>query len=83
MAVLGTEQPRTLYRGVPLPDVYLGKPASDLDPDKIKRGYIALARMEHHLAATRFLLGERLSLADVALLAYTRLAHQGGFHLDG
>jgi glutathione S-transferase len=63
--------------------VYLGKAASDLDPDKIKRGYAALARMEHQLAATRFLVDDRLSLADVALLAYTRLAHQGGFHLDG
>jgi len=39
--------------------------------------------MEHQLALTRVLVGERLSLADVALLAYTRLAHQGGFHLDG
>ena len=63
--------------------VYLGQAASDLDPDKIKRGYAALARMEHQLAATRFLVEDRLSLADVALLAYTRLAHQGGFHLDG
>jgi glutathione S-transferase len=63
--------------------VYLGKAASDLDPDKIKRGYAALARMEHQLAATRFLVDDSLSLADVALLAYTRLAHQGGFHLDG
>ena len=63
--------------------VYLGRPASDLDPDKIKRGYAALARMEHALAATRFLVGDTMSLADVALLAYTRLAHEGGFHLDG
>jgi len=63
--------------------VYLGKSASDLDPDKVKRGYTALARMEHHLAMTRFLAGEAASLADVALLAYTRLAHQGGFHLEG
>ena len=63
--------------------VYLGKPASDLDPDKIKRGYAALARMEHQLAATRFLVGDAVSLADVSLLAYTRLAHEGGFHLDG
>ena len=63
--------------------VYLGKSASDLDPDKVKRGYTALARMEHHLAMTRFLVGEAVSLADVALLAYTRLAHQGGFHLEG
>src|SRR6195256_5165567 len=63
--------------------VYLGKPASDLDTDKIKGGYAALARMEHQLAATRFLIGDSFSLADVSLLAYTRLAHQGGFHLDG
>ena len=63
--------------------VYLGKTASDLDPDKVKRGYSALARMEHQLAATRFLVGEAPSLADVALLAYTRLAPEGGFRLDG
>jgi glutathione S-transferase len=63
--------------------VYLGRPASDLDADKVKRGYSALARMEHELAASRFLVGETLSLADIALLAYTRFAHEGGFHLDG
>ena len=62
---------------------YLGKPASDLDPDKVKRGYAALARMEHQLAITPFLVGNAVSLADVSLLAYTRLAHEGGFHLDG
>jgi glutathione S-transferase len=63
--------------------VYLGKAASDLDPDKIKRGYFALARMEHQLAATPFLTGNAVTLADVSLLAYTRVAHEGGFHLDG
>jgi glutathione S-transferase len=63
--------------------VYLGKAASDLDTDKIKGGYAALARMEHQLAATRFLIGDSFSLADVSLLAYTRVAHEGGFHLDG
>jgi glutathione S-transferase len=63
--------------------VYLGRPVSDLDPEKIKRGYAALARMEHHLAETRFLLGAGISLADIALLAYTRVAQEGGFHLDG
>jgi glutathione S-transferase len=60
---------------------YLGKPASDLDPDKVKRGYAALARMEQQLAMTRFLVDDNLSLADVSLLAYTRIAHEGGFHL--
>jgi glutathione S-transferase len=63
--------------------VYLGRALSDLDPDKVKRGYAALARMEHELASKRFLVGDRLSLADVALLAYTRVAHEGGFHLGG
>lgn len=60
---------------------YLGKPARELDPDKVARGYAALARMEQQLAITPFLVGEAISLADVALLAYTRLAHQGGFDL--
>ena len=63
--------------------VYLGKSASDLDPDKVKRGYAALARMEHQLATSRYLVGDGVTLADVSLLAYTRLAHEGGFHLDG
>ena len=63
--------------------VYLGKSQGDLDPEKVKRGYFALARMEHELKDRRFLVGDVLSLADVALLAYTRVAHEGGFHLDG
>lgn len=61
--------------------VYLGKPASELDPDKVKRGYAALTRMEQHLATSRFFVGDTLSLADIALLAYTRVAHEGGFDL--
>ena len=28
-------------------------------------------------------MGGSISLADVSLLAYTRVAHEGGFHLDG
>ena len=62
---------------------YLGKDVSELDPEKLKRGYAALVRMEHRLAASRFLVGERFTLADVALLAYTRVAPEGGFHLEG
>jgi glutathione S-transferase len=63
--------------------LYLGKTASELDPDKVRRGYAALARMEQQLAATPFLVGDSFSLADVALVAYTRVAHEGGFDLDG
>ena len=62
--------------------VYLGRTAFELDPDKVKRGYAALDRMERHLALRPFLVGDTLTLADVALLAYTRVAHEGGFELD-
>jgi glutathione S-transferase len=62
---------------------YLKKPASDLDPEKVKRGYAALTRMERQLVITPFLVGEAVTLADISLLAYTRLAHEGGFDLDG
>jgi len=61
---------------------YLGRAASDLDPDRVRRGYAALGRMEQQFAQTRFLIGEKVTLADIALLAYTRLAHEGGFRLD-
>ena len=61
--------------------VYLGKPQSELDPNLVKRGYAALDQLEQQLARTHYLLGDGFSLADVALLAYTRLAHQGGFDL--
>lgn len=36
-----------------------------------------------HLASRRYFAGDALSLADVALVAYTRLAHEGGFDLSG
>ena len=62
--------------------VYLGRPAADLDPVKVERGYAALTRMDQQLAVTRFLAGEAFTLADIALLAYTRVAHEGGFRLD-
>src|SRR5262245_51556672 len=63
--------------------VYLGKSVGDLDTEKVKRGYAALARMEHQLALTPYLAGGHFSLADVSLLAYTRVAPEGGFHLEG
>jgi glutathione S-transferase len=61
---------------------YLKKPATDLDPEKVRRGYAALARMEQQLAITSFLASSALTLADVSLLAYTRVAHEGGFDLE-
>uniref|UniRef100_Q07IZ5 Glutathione S-transferase n=1 Tax=Rhodopseudomonas palustris (strain BisA53) TaxID=316055 RepID=Q07IZ5_RHOP5 len=62
--------------------VYLGKPATELDPKLVQRGYAALQRMQLQLAVTPFLVGEVFTLADLALLAYTRMAGEGGFALD-
>ncbi len=61
--------------------VYLGKDASELDPEKVKRGIAALDHLERHLGNSRFLVGDICTLADVALVAYTRLAHEGGFDM--
>lgn len=63
--------------------VYLRHTPDQLDPDKVRRGYAALDRMQRHLMAARFLVGDSVSLADIALLAYTRVAHEGGFDLAG
>ena len=60
----------------------LGKAADEIEPRLMERGYGALARMELQLAQTPFLVGTALTLADVALVAYTRLAHEGGFDLN-
>ena len=38
--------------------------------------------MDDHLAGRDFLVGERISLADIALYAYTHLADTGGFKLS-
>jgi glutathione S-transferase len=60
---------------------YLGKPVSELDAKVVERGRAALVRLEDALASSPFLVGERPSLADVALIAYTRVADEGGFNL--
>ena len=60
---------------------YVGKPVSELEPRLVERGKDALQRLEDGLALSPFLVGEAVSLADVALVAYTRVAHEGGFDL--
>ncbi len=58
-----------------------GKAKADLEEKVVVRGEAALARMELGLASSAYLVGESLSLADIALVAYTRVAHEGGFDL--
>ncbi|WP_372786581.1 glutathione S-transferase family protein [Phenylobacterium sp.] len=60
---------------------YLGKAVADLEPRIMERGKSALQRLEDGLDGRAFLAGPAVSLADVALVAYTRVAHEGGFDL--
>ena len=46
-------------------------------------GRKALATMERHLTGRAFLVGDALTIADLALYAYTHVAHEAGFDLDG
>ena len=46
------------------------------------RGYEALAVMESQLAANDFFVAGRYTIADIALYAYTHVAHEGGFDLS-
>ncbi|MDB5738010.1 MAG: glutathione S-transferase family protein [Sphingomonas bacterium] len=51
-------------------------------PARRAAGEAALDVMEEHLAARTFFVGERLTLADIALFAYTHVAGEGGFDLS-
>jgi glutathione S-transferase len=48
-----------------------------------KRGYDALGVMEEHLERNDYFVGGRYSVADITLYAYTHVADEGGFDLDG
>jgi glutathione S-transferase len=60
---------------------YLKKPASDIDPALLAKCDSVLTLMDKHLAGAHYFVGEALSLADIALVAYTRFSHQGGIDL--
>ena len=55
--------------------------AADLEA-KQRGGLAALEAMERHLRMRQFLVGERYSIADIALYAYTHVAPEGGFELE-
>lgn len=62
---------------------YLGLPESRRADYEAKQagGHKALAVMEQQLQKTKFLVGDALSTADIALYAYTHVADEGGFDL--
>jgi glutathione S-transferase len=70
---------------------YLGKSRSEVDPTLVAKAEAALALMDRTLSGgalsdgavtgRNFLVGAQLTLADIALVAYTRFAADGGFDL--
>jgi len=56
-------------------------PSDEQRAEKILWGNRALAALDGHLNERRFLVADRYSIADIALYAYTHLAHDGGFDL--
>ena len=64
---------------------YSGRPREDfadrLD-ERVAAGYRALDALERHLDGRSWLVGDGMTLADIALYAYTHVAAEGGFELE-
>jgi glutathione S-transferase len=63
----------------------LKKTAAELGerlPEKLAKGYEALAVLEKGLEGKDFLVADRFTLADISLYAYTHVAPEGGVSLD-
>lgn len=60
--------------------------ARDATPERLaqtlERGNKALGVMNQHLSQSRFFAGDAISVADIALYAYTHDAEKGGFQID-
>jgi glutathione S-transferase len=59
-----------------------GRELADVVAERTKAAHRALAVMERHLADRPFFVGSALSLADIALYAYTHVAHEANIDLD-
>lgn len=62
--------------------VFEGQSVEGLDPALVAKGNAALDLMERHLVNQNWFVGNALSLADIALVAYTQFAHEPGFSLE-
>jgi glutathione S-transferase len=61
--------------------VYQGLSAAQREPERVRRGELALAYLDAQLEGSNWLANDAFSIADIALLAYSRLAREGGFDL--
>jgi glutathione S-transferase len=63
---------------------YSGRPREDFADrlgDRLAAGYRALDAMERHLGGRSWLVGDGMTLADIALYAYTHVADEGELEL--
>jgi glutathione S-transferase len=61
--------------------LYLKKSDHEIDPALPGKCARVLKLMNDHLSGSAYFVGGKLSLADIALVAYTRFAHQAGIEL--
>ncbi len=61
--------------------VHRGVPREGREPWRVERGEAALDVLERHLSGREWLVDGAMTIADIALLSYTRVAHEGGFDL--
>jgi len=61
--------------------VFLKRSKETRDLMRVQRGEAALDVMERELATRPWFAAGVMTVADIALLAYTRVAHEGGFDL--
>jgi glutathione S-transferase len=61
--------------------VYLKRTLAEREAWRVERGEAALDVMNRLLEGRQWLVGDCMTIADIALLPYTRLAHEGGFEL--
>lgn len=61
--------------------VYKGQPRETREAWRVERGEAALDLLDRQLAGRAWLVGDDMTVADIALLAYSRVAHEGGFDL--
>jgi len=61
---------------------FAADPPGEAEVEARRRGgYAALDAMERHLGARSYLVAERFTVADIALYAYTHVAHEAGFEM--